>query len=233
MDVEAEILANLRGCSKEFVQLRGRHAALFGGDVSPVDPVSTGLQALPPWLDQLCRAVANTGAFTPSVPPNHVLVNHYQPGEGIMAHEDGPKYAPHAAILSLGTGVVFDFWKTVADASGRGAPPALSLVLPPRSLFIFEDEAYRDYLHGIADRDQDILKEGLQVNGDSSHRGAWIADGWLGKQSSTLGDNGATLLRGERYSLTFRHARAPGQLSHWGAARNQRLLITELNEWTE
>lgn len=32
---------------------------------------------------------------------NHVLVNEYQPGQGIMAHQDGPLYTPAVAILSL------------------------------------------------------------------------------------------------------------------------------------
>lgn len=32
---------------------------------------------------------------------NHVLINEYRPGEGIMAHQDGPLYTSAVAILSL------------------------------------------------------------------------------------------------------------------------------------
>ncbi|CAD7966368.1 unnamed protein product [Amoebophrya sp. A25] len=41
--------------------------------------------------------------------PNHVLVNDYQPGDGIMHHEDGPLYHPVVAILSLQSCVRFEF----------------------------------------------------------------------------------------------------------------------------
>lgn len=55
--------------------------------------------------------------------PAHVLVNSYQPGDGIMPHADGAAYLPCVAILSLGAPVVFRFYhprdagsSTVSDA---------------------------------------------------------------------------------------------------------------------
>ena len=33
---------------------------------------------------------------------NHVLVNEYQPGQGIMAHTDGPAYSTVVATISTG-----------------------------------------------------------------------------------------------------------------------------------
>lgn len=200
IETEKEILGNLRAHSRDFVQLRGKRTARFGGDVGP--PYIP--EVLPPWLDQLCGAVASTGAFPSQIRPNHVFVNHYQPGEGIMAHKDGPAYDPFVAILSLGAGTVFDFWHNVVDASGRGAAPALSLVVPPRSLLIFEEEAYHDHLHGIVDRRQDALQSSL-ANWDPNRQAAWMADGWLGKQLDSTKDDCRALNRGERYSLTIRH----------------------------
>lgn len=49
--------------------------------------------------------------------PNHVLINEYHPDQGIMPHCDGPLYDPLVAILSLGSSVVFDFWKDGALAN--------------------------------------------------------------------------------------------------------------------
>lgn len=40
--------------------------------------------------------------FTQHKQPNHVLINEYNPGEGIMPHEDGDAYARIVATVSLG-----------------------------------------------------------------------------------------------------------------------------------
>ena len=42
---------------------------------------------------------------------NHILVNRYGEGVGIMPHSDGPLYHPHVAILSLGSSCLFDFYQ--------------------------------------------------------------------------------------------------------------------------
>ena len=43
---------------------------------------------LPSWLQPLlARLARDTGAYGPGQLPNHVLINAYQPGEGIMPHE--------------------------------------------------------------------------------------------------------------------------------------------------
>ncbi|KAH7541742.1 hypothetical protein FEM48_Zijuj02G0000100 [Ziziphus jujuba var. spinosa] len=91
-------------------------------------------------------------------------------------HQDGPAYFPVVAILSLGSPVVMDFtphlslrfctstWtNNVKDrSSNKGAldiervqwldnHSPFSVLLMPRSLLIFKDKAYSDYLHGIKD----------------------------------------------------------------------------------
>eukprot|EP00746_Dinoflagellata_sp_MGD_P139282 gnl/MRDRNA2_/MRDRNA2_72762_c0_seq1.p1 gnl/MRDRNA2_/MRDRNA2_72762_c0~~gnl/MRDRNA2_/MRDRNA2_72762_c0_seq1.p1 ORF type:complete len:413 (-),score=67.63 gnl/MRDRNA2_/MRDRNA2_72762_c0_seq1:63-1190(-) len=131
--------------------------------------------------------------------PNHVLMNHYQPGDGIVAHKDGPNYEPVVATLSLGAGIVFHFL--------RYDSPAISLVLPPRSLLIFEEGAYQTYQHNICSQNHDKLQEDVIANWDSRHRAAWLADGWLGKQLQHEQVNSSILLRRERISLTFRHVK--------------------------
>ncbi|CAE8681845.1 unnamed protein product [Polarella glacialis] len=190
---EALIIEHLRARKDDFVQLRGKRTARYGGDAGqkPFCP-----ELLQPWLQQLCAKVA---ASTPdgSPEPNHVLVNHYQPGDGIMPHTDGPAYLPRAAILSLGSATVFDFWTDHAHtASGR--PPTLSVLLPPRSLLFFTDQAYSSHLHGIASRRFDEL-EGV-ANWTPEVRDSFAGSGrWTSQLETT------SLRREERYSLTIRH----------------------------
>merc|ERR1712039_90826 len=143
--------------------------------------------------------------FPEEAPPNHVLVNYYEPGAGIPFHKDGFAYHPTVASLSLGAGLVFDFLRSTGEPPRKGAIPDLSLVLPPRGLLIFNDSAYHNYAHGIAERRLDDLKEEALANWNSSRRDAWIADGWLKKQLVDLREDGTTLLRAERFSLTFHH----------------------------
>ncbi|XP_048227451.1 alpha-ketoglutarate-dependent dioxygenase alkB homolog 6 isoform X2 [Ricinus communis] len=94
----------------------------------------------------------------------------------MQPHQDGPAYFPVVAILSLGSPVVMDFiphsrLRASADTvtnngeNKRADEEALeiekdkwtdnnhpfSLLLMPRSLLIFKDNAYSDYLHGIKD----------------------------------------------------------------------------------
>lgn len=49
------------------------------------------VKPLPDWLNQLHdRFYKELGIF--KKPPNHVLINEYKVGQGIMAHKDGPVY---------------------------------------------------------------------------------------------------------------------------------------------
>eukprot|EP00441_Pelagodinium_beii_P019835 CAMPEP_0197657768 /NCGR_PEP_ID=MMETSP1338-20131121/44833_1 /TAXON_ID=43686 ORGANISM="Pelagodinium beii, Strain RCC1491" /NCGR_SAMPLE_ID=MMETSP1338 /ASSEMBLY_ACC=CAM_ASM_000754 /LENGTH=253 /DNA_ID=CAMNT_0043234217 /DNA_START=222 /DNA_END=980 /DNA_ORIENTATION=- len=149
-EAEAVLLGNLQARHADFVQLRGKRTAMYGGKPGP----SFEPEALPSWLQKLCESVSASSAMEEV--PNHVLVNQYQAGEGIMPHTDGPAYLPRAAILSLGSAVVFEFWRDHAHAKTGESP--VSLLLPPRSLLVFEAEAYTSHLHGIADRRFDELQ---------------------------------------------------------------------------
>ena len=66
-------------------------------------------ELLPGWVGAVCDALVRSGVFPPDAPPNHVLLNEYQPEQGIDAHRDGPLYAPRVAIVSLGSACSFDF----------------------------------------------------------------------------------------------------------------------------
>lgn len=76
---------------------------------------------LPRWLTSAPVWARLAADFFPAAsPPNHVLVNGYPLGGGILPHADGPVYAPRAVILSLGVGVTMDYWREAGDVAGGG-----------------------------------------------------------------------------------------------------------------
>lgn len=124
-------------------------------------------QKMPPWLTKITQRIFVGSKIFPSE-PNHVLINEYLPDQGIMPHQDGPAYFPSAAILSLGSPAVMDFTphskskdcvhasqrtlsNDACDGHSEGCHDqnSFSLLLMPRSLLIFKDLVYSDYLHGI------------------------------------------------------------------------------------
>ena len=74
------------------------------------------------WLRLLLERLAHdTGAFGAAhEQPNHVLLNAYLPGQGIMPHQDGPLYHPGVCIVSLGAPAIMRFTRKHCD--GVGAP---------------------------------------------------------------------------------------------------------------
>jgi len=50
--------------------------------------------------------------------PNHVLINEYKKGEGIMPHEDGSAYAHVVATVSLGAPICLDITAKTSAISG-------------------------------------------------------------------------------------------------------------------
>ncbi|CAD7700562.1 unnamed protein product [Ostreobium quekettii] len=153
------LLCDGTACAAESValvlcQLNGRRSQYHGGVIH-----RNGLLQvpLPNWLSVLAmRMHRETSAFG-GTPPNHVLVNAYMPGQGILAHEDGPVYHPGVCILSLGASTVLNFWRKEAPGGSRSLDPEMSVLLMPRSLLVFLDDAYADCLHGIDEVVEDRL----------------------------------------------------------------------------
>ena len=59
-----------------------------------------------------------------------------------MPHKDGPLYAPRVCVLSLGASCVVDFCALVERDERMQLVRVASLVLQPRSLLVFQDNAY-------------------------------------------------------------------------------------------
>uniref|UniRef100_M3ZUL4 Adenosine deaminase tRNA specific 3 n=1 Tax=Xiphophorus maculatus TaxID=8083 RepID=M3ZUL4_XIPMA len=170
----------------KWTQLSGRRLQNWGGLPHPKGMLA---ETLPDWLQSCCEKVSSLGVFGGKT-ANHVLVNEYKPGEGIMAHEDGPLYHPTVSTISLGSHTLLDFYRPVCSQDGPQTQQnryLLSLLLRPRSLLVLQDDMYRELLHGIQNRNQDLLTDRVA------------------NLSAAGARPGETLSRGTRVSLTIRH----------------------------
>ena len=139
-------------------------------------------------LDKL----AQIGVFKASTHgvPNHCLVNEYQPGQGIMPHEDGPAYYPITATISLAAHTVLDIYKKNAQGE-KEAAPTWRILQEPRSLLVTTGDMYKDTLHGISHVEEDTdLGPGTIAN-------------WNTLADKTLFEGGSAT-RQTRISLTYR-----------------------------
>lgn len=109
----------------------------------------------------------------------------YLPGEGILPHTDGPAYEPIVSNLSLGSHTILtlrpspSFYEGVEPSSpdpgaplailatpsseptaeAPPAPPEISILLPPRSLFLLTSTLYSTFLHTIEARSLDTMEQ--------------------------------------------------------------------------
>lgn len=103
--------------------------------------------ALPEWLQRYAAGLQQAVYFPET--PDHVIVNEYQPGQGITAHIDCvPCFADTIASLSLGSPCVMDFTNSKTGEKS-------SLLLEPRSLLVFSGDARYVWQHAIAGRKTD------------------------------------------------------------------------------
>ncbi|OAA57855.1 Oxoglutarate/iron-dependent oxygenase [Niveomyces insectorum RCEF 264] len=96
----------------------------------------------------------NIFSASPHQRPNHVLINEYPPGVGIMPHKDGSAYHPVVCTVSLGASLCLNLYQTKDDGA-LDPEPVARILQEPRSLLITTDDLYTEYLHGIADLDED------------------------------------------------------------------------------
>ncbi|KAL4237620.1 Alpha-ketoglutarate-dependent dioxygenase alkB 6 [Mactra antiquata] len=154
-------------------------------------------EELPEWLKVYTKKISSMGIFDEKE-ANHVLVNEYLPGQGIMPHEDGPLFYPTVSTISLGSHTVLDFYSPLQDStkedgdlvsssSSYESRYMCSVLLQPRSLILVRDDMYKVNLHGIAERKEDLVTDKI-VNLDKC-------------DDVSVGQ---TLTRSTRVSLTIR-----------------------------
>lgn len=102
---------------------------------------------IPRWATNLAKSFQEDQLITEL--PDQLLVNEYQPGQGIAPHIDLEEHFGEAIVsLSLGTSCVMDFIK------GNTRTKA-SMLLKPRDLLIMKGDVRHKWKHGIAQRKTD------------------------------------------------------------------------------
>jgi alkylated DNA repair dioxygenase AlkB len=105
------------------------------------------LGPLPNWAQGLAQRLTTEGWFPES--PDQLIVNEYQPGQGIKQHVDCvPCFAGTIASVSLGSTCVLQF---------AHAPTAqkVDFLIEPRSLVVMQDEARYRWTHAVPARQSD------------------------------------------------------------------------------
>jgi alkylated DNA repair protein alkB family protein 6 len=143
-------------------------------------------EALPAWLTALTQRIDALQLYPEGAAANHVLINEYLPGQGIMPHEDGPLYFPTIATVSIGTHTVLNFYDKVdarAEPEAAGSreeeddrpasgdvtsakprtEPRFCFLLEKNSLLILRGELYHK-LHGIEEVTEDVVDSERMVN---------------------------------------------------------------------
>ncbi|KAI5450403.1 hypothetical protein NCC49_003028 [Naganishia albida] len=94
----------------------GRRLQYLGGTLTKTNILIP--EPLPKWCtefpDLINRITSTTDVFRSDADegtPNQVLINEYEPGQGIAPHEDGPAYHPAVATISLGSPQCVDIYQ--------------------------------------------------------------------------------------------------------------------------
>ena len=99
--------------------------------------------ALPDWLDRLAQKLYDeTGLFDSK--PEQVIVNEYEPGQGIATHIDHRGFGPTVCTISL-----LDDWEMDFSENWDDKNPAL---LRRGSCVLLSGESRSEWQHGIAPR---------------------------------------------------------------------------------
>ncbi|EDW11052.1 hypothetical protein AWZ03_006904 [Drosophila navojoa] len=153
-DQESSILSHIERTPKpRWTQLLNRRLVNYGGIPHPNGMIA---EEIPEWLQSYVDKVNNLGIFE-SQKANHVLVNEYLPGQGILPHTDGPLFYPIISTISCGAHTVLEFTKRETTGEANDGVVVFKLLLEPRSLLILKDTLYSDYMHAISEINEDTL----------------------------------------------------------------------------
>jgi alkylated DNA repair dioxygenase AlkB len=125
-----------------------------------IDP-SMYLGPLPPWAADLAEWL-HINDYVEAV-PDQVIVNEYEPGQGISAHVDCvPCFGPTILSISLHSGCTMEFRHLQSGAQA-------SLYLEPGALLVLQRESRYGWQHAIPARKVDV------VNGEQRPRGRRVS----------------------------------------------------------
>jgi alkylated DNA repair dioxygenase AlkB len=108
------------------------------------------LGELPSWAKPIANRLYNSG-YLPNM-PDQLIINEYQPGQGITNHVDcEPCFGSTIITISLGSKCVMDFINIKTKEK-------IEVLLEPRSLAVLSEEARYNWSHGIAARKIDKFR---------------------------------------------------------------------------
>lgn len=110
-------------------------------------------EGIPQWLQKYIDRIALYNIFGMNK-PNHVLVNEYLPGQGIMPHTDGPLFYPTVSTISCGSHTILEFFE-----NNENRAKICDLLLERRSLVVLQDDMYSKYLHSISEVEEDTIQQ--------------------------------------------------------------------------
>lgn len=154
-DQETYIMEKVNHVPKpKWCQLKNRRVQNWGGT-----PHAKGLipEKIPDWLKRFIDQVDRLQVFPSINKPNHVLINEYLSGQGIMPHLDGSLFFPTVSTINCGSHTVLNFYKSLKDEAVISSEKVYSLLLERRSLLILQDKMYTEYMHGIEEITNDII----------------------------------------------------------------------------
>jgi alkylated DNA repair protein alkB family protein 8 len=108
---------------------------------------------MPPLIKQLSEQIVNREILLNQ--PDQVIINEYEPGQGIRPHKDRNYFDNQICGINLGSGCIMRFIK------GSGV---VDIEVPRRSLYVMQDEVRYKWKHAIPPRKKDI------INGTVQHR---------------------------------------------------------------
>eukprot|EP00088_Acartia_fossae_P068720 TRINITY_DN8776_c0_g1_i14.p1 TRINITY_DN8776_c0_g1~~TRINITY_DN8776_c0_g1_i14.p1 ORF type:complete len:245 (+),score=12.06 TRINITY_DN8776_c0_g1_i14:33-767(+) len=180
-----------RSPAPRWTQLSNRRLQNYGGVPHKNGMIS---EKIPEWLQKNAVDKVNRLSVFGEKSANHVLLNEYKPGQGIMPHLDGDLFYPTITTISIGSHTVINFYEPETDLSTTCRSwddrRTLSLYIEPRSLLILQDTMYNTLLHGIQEISSDpspTVKEYPNLKDRNFCDGSELSE------------------RGTRYSLTIRH----------------------------
>lgn len=113
-----------------------------------IDP-SMRVGNLPDWMLKLAQKLHDAGWFNGV--PDQVIVNEYEPGQGIMPHIDcEPCFGDTIVSISLASGAVMDFTNVQTEAK-------LPVWLARRSAVVLKGDSRYMWKHSIPKRKKDLV----------------------------------------------------------------------------
>lgn len=132
--------------AQPWTSLGGRRVQIYGYSYDQRRGGAYRLGDLPAWAMGAAERVQRDG-LSPDM-PDQLIVNAYEPNQGIPRHRDAPLFTDTIVGLNLGSSCVMEL---TTDEPGLVRP----VLLEPRSALVLSGPARHEWYHAIPARDVD------------------------------------------------------------------------------